>query len=244
MKHKKKAVLFDMDGTLVRMNEKEFTDNYFARLCSVICPLGFDADQLVRALWAGVAAMVKNDGSVYNYDRFWNAFSSIMGEQIRAHEQIFEHFYAKGDFCLTREVTKPNPQAKKLIDCLHRNGVRTVLATNPLFPECAQLTRLSWIGLTASDFEWITHYENCKYCKPSQGYYQAILEHTGLAPYECLMIGNSVAEDILPAEALGITTFLVTEYASGDIAKAPNKGSFTDMMAFVMDKTGITSQDV
>ncbi len=235
MENKIKAVLFDMDGTLVRMDDKEFTENYLARLCAVICPLGYGKEAFLRAVWAGVEAMVGNDGQVPNSTRFWDTFSALLGEEIRARMPVFEHFYSKGDFLLTREITKPNPKARILLDRLHEKGVRTVLATNPLLPECAQATRLSWADLTPDDFEWISHYDNSYFCKPSPEYYREILTNTGLSACECLMVGNSVSEDVLPAEQLGIKTFLVTEYAAGDVNMAPRKGDFTQMMDFVME---------
>lgn len=239
MKNRIKAVLFDMDGTLVRIGEKEFTENYLTRLCRLICPLGYDKDTFIRAIWAGVGAMIKNDGTRINSECFWDTFSALLGEGIRAHVPLFEQFYSVGDFRLTREVTKPNPAARQIVDTLHAHGIRTVLATNPLFPACAQHTRLSWVDLLPQDFELITDYDNCRYAKPSIDYYRSILETTGLAPDECIMVGNSVSEDILPAAELGITTFLITEYASGDITLAPNKGNFSDMMNFLSEQIGM-----
>lgn len=53
------------------------------------------------------------------------------------------------------------------------------------------------------------------------------------------MIGNSVTEDILPADALGMETFLITEYASGPTDQVKNKGSFSEMMTFVKAKTSL-----
>lgn len=236
MKSKIKAVLFDMDGTLVRMGEKEFTENYLGRLCKIICPLGYDRDALIKALWAGVASMVKNDGTCLNSVRFWDTFAGLLGDGIREQEEVFARFYSEGDFRLTKEITAPNPEARPLLDYLREKGVRTVLATNPLFPECAQNVRLDWAGLTTDDFEYITHYDNCSYCKPSTEYFRTVLEHMGLNADECLMIGNSVNEDILPAEKAGIKTFLVEGYVSGDAALAPRKGSFAQMAEFIKNE--------
>ncbi len=233
MSKKIKAVLFDMDGTLVRMDEKDFTENYLRRLCAVVCPLGYDKDQIVKGLWAGVAAMVKNDGSRTNADAFWDVFEGIVGNNIRDKEPIFEDFYRNGDFKKSVEITKPNPKAKTLIDTLKEKGVRLILATNPLFPESAQHVRMSWVGLCPDDFELITHYENSSFSKPNTSYFLTVLERCDLKPEECLMIGNNVNDDIIPAESVGITTFTVDEYLMGDPDKAPRKGSFEDMTAFI-----------
>ena len=88
-------------------------------------------------------------------------------------------------------------------------GLRTVLATNPVFPPIATHSRIKWAGLDKSDFEYITTYENSSYSKPDPGYYSQILENLGLKAKECLMVGNDVTED-MAAEKLGMKVCLLT----------------------------------
>ena len=231
-----KAILCDLDGTLLRMEEKDFINDYLPRLCRAMAPLGHQGESMVSAMWKGVDALINSDGTQNNHDTFWHTFSSLLGSDILTHEAEFDAFYSKGDFHQTKEITKPNPEAKVFIEELKKQNIRIILATNPLFPACAVQTRLGWIDLCLDDFELVTTYENCRYCKPSVHYYEDILQMAGLSPSECLMIGNSVTEDILPAEALGIETFLNTEYASGDSALAKNQGTFAEMETFVQNK--------
>lgn len=61
-----KAVLFDLDGTLIPMNEKQFTEYYFGLLLKRFVPLGYDKDDLVKTVWNGTGAMLKNDGKETN----------------------------------------------------------------------------------------------------------------------------------------------------------------------------------
>ena len=67
-------------------------------------------------------------------------------------------------------------------------GHKVILATNPIFPREAVLSRLSWIDLTQDDFDYITTYEISHYCKPNPDYYKEILENCNLQPAECVMI--------------------------------------------------------
>ncbi|MCI8331999.1 MAG: HAD family hydrolase [Clostridiales bacterium] len=235
-----KAILCDLDGTLLRMEEKDFINHYLSRLCRVMEPFGYKGEEMVAAMWKGVDALINSDGTQNNHDTFWQTFSSILGPETLTHEDKFDDFYRQGDFHQTKEITKPNPQAKVFIEELKKQNIRVILATNPLFPACAVQTRLGWIDLCLDDFELVTTYENCRYCKPSVHYYEDILQTAGLSPSECIMIGNSVTEDIVPAKALGIDTFLITEYASGDTSLAKNQGTFADMQAFVKDKISLS----
>ena len=114
-------------------------------------------------------------------------------------------------------------------------GLRAILATNPLFPAAATLSRIRWAGMEPEDFEWVTTYENSSYCKPNPQYYQEILERTGLKPEECLMVGNDAVEDTA-ALAIGIPVFLLTDClinkGQADISLYPN-GEFRDLEAFL-----------
>ena len=65
------TILFDLDGTLLPMDNDAFTKGYFKLLAAKLTPHGYEPKQLVDAIWAGTAAMVKNDGSQSNEDAFW-----------------------------------------------------------------------------------------------------------------------------------------------------------------------------
>ena len=74
-----KMVMFDLDGTLLPMDMEEFTGGYFKQLAAKVAPHGYEPQSLVKTIWHGVMAMVKNDGSCKNEDAFWKDFASIYG---------------------------------------------------------------------------------------------------------------------------------------------------------------------
>ena len=61
-----KTVLFDLDGTLLPMDQKEFTDAYFGALTKKLSAHGYDARVFSETMWKGVVAMMKNDGARTN----------------------------------------------------------------------------------------------------------------------------------------------------------------------------------
>ena len=204
-----KTVLFDLDGTLLPMDQDLFVKTYFKLLATKLVPYGYEPKQLIDAIWAGTAAMVKNDGSRSNEDAFWAKFTSIYGQQALEHLPVFEEFYAT-EFQSVQSVCGHTSQAGEVIALVKQKGLRVALATNPIFPSIATQSRIRWAGLSPEDFELYTTYENSRYCKPNLDYYRDIMEQLGVQPEECLMVGNDVSEDMIARE-LGMQVFLLTD---------------------------------
>lgn len=49
-----KAVLFDLDGTLLKMDQDEFVRMYFKYLAKHLAPKGYEPDKLLKVFWAGL----------------------------------------------------------------------------------------------------------------------------------------------------------------------------------------------
>lgn len=231
-----KAILFDLDGTLLPMDMDEFTVSYFSLLAAKAQPQGYDdKKKLVDGIWAGTAAMVKNDGSMSNFDRFWQTFAGLFGQQVYNDIPIFDEFYST-DFNKAAAFTQPQPQkAQKAVELARKAAPIVILATNPLFPPVGVETRLSWLGLKSADFDFVTNYQNSCYCKPNPDYYRDILAKFSLDPADCIMIGNDVDEDIIPTLKLGMENYLITDCLlnkSGSEITCPN-GSFDDLLAYL-----------
>lgn len=209
---KPSLILFDLDGTLLPMDQDAFIEKYFAALAARICPYGYEPKALIKALWKGVAAMTANDGTMTNEARFWEVFCSLLGDGIMKCHSVFEDFY-RTEFHTAKASTSPAPLCKEVLKAARATGASVALATNPLFPVCAVESRLSWIGLSLDDFDYVTTYETSSFCKPNPDYYRSILQRMSASPEETLMIGNDVNEDILPTQELGMSSFLLTDCA-------------------------------
>ena len=66
-----RAYLFDLDGTLLPMDQDEFTKAYFDGLSKNLAPYGYEPKRLVGGVRHGTKAMVKNDGTQTNEQVFW-----------------------------------------------------------------------------------------------------------------------------------------------------------------------------
>lgn len=204
------TILFDLDGTLLPMEQGTFIDTYFALLAKRVSALGYDPKLFLKALWEGTTAMLYNDGTLSNSERFWQTFYKLFGATSTDLEAALADFYVT-DFNEARAILSPQPSLRPLLDHLRARGYGITLATNPVFPYVAAQSRLGWIGLSPADFDYVSTYENSRYCKPHPGYYQGILAHLGKEPAQCLMIGNSPADDMAAID-LGISVFLLTDH--------------------------------
>ena len=207
---KYRAILFDLDGTLLPMDFDVFTKGYFGELTKVLSPIGLAPEAVVSAVWGGTKEMVKNNGEKTNCEVFWEAFSRLTGLKYNEFKKRSDAFYTK-EFYNVKICTGENPLAVKAVEIAKSKAEKVILATNPLFPMDGQHTRLSWIDVDPSLFDLITSYENDSYCKPNPKYYLEICRRIGIEPSECLMIGNDVEEDALAATAAGIDAYLITD---------------------------------
>ena len=203
------TVLFDLDGTLLPMDMEAFLRAYLQELSKKGAAAGYNPVELVEVVMDGVDAMVRNDGTMTNEERFWELFISRIGGSRDVHQQVFEEFYLH-DFPRLEKTVQPSPLSRQAVEILKDKGYRLVLATNPFFPRLATLERMRWAGVEPEDFALITTFENCHFAKPHPGYYRQILEVIGAAASECLMVGNDMVEDLAAAQ-LGLEVFLVTD---------------------------------
>lgn len=232
--------LFDLDGTLLPMNQDDFIEGYLKGVSKKMLPYDFDTKTLIRAIWEGSKSMIDNDGSMRNEERFWNATTEIFGQRIREHEHVFNDYY-KTEFQEMKKATNPNPLAKKIIDRLKTKGYRVILATNPVFPPIATHSRIAWAGLEVNDFELITTYDNSSFCKPNIGYYKEILNKLELTPSQCIMVGNDIGDDMV-SKSLGLDVFLVTDClinTHGEDANQYRKGTLSDLYEIICDLPSI-----
>lgn len=228
------TVLFDLDGTLLPMDQELFVQHYLGRMAKKLAPCGYDPDLLVKGIWKGTGAMVKNDGSMPNEELFWQVFNAVMGRDCRNDAHLFLDYY-NNEFQEVRHVCGFDPNAAKAIAQIKSMGYQVALATNPLFPAVATQSRARWAGLDPEDFTLITTYENSRFCKPNPDYFREILGKLNVSPQACLMVGNDVQEDMI-AQSLGMKVFLLTECIINrdgtDISQYPH-GGFRELLDYI-----------
>ena len=226
------TVLFDLDGTLLPLDQDVFIERYFVTLAATMAGKGFDPKQVVKGVRYGTQAMLDNDGGAANCDRFWAAFSEFFGKDMYGYEPDFDQFYRTA-FRQVKEVTCPDTCAAECVRLLKQKGYTVAVATAPVFPAIATNTRIEWAGLKPEDFALVTTYENSRFCKPNPAYYEEVMGKLGKRVDECLMIGNDIDDD-MSVTKMGMQAFWLDTWPvnrKNDPTDHLEKGDFDALLA-------------
>jgi FMN phosphatase YigB (HAD superfamily) len=208
-----KAVLFDLDNTLISFDEREFFEAYIPRISTVFSDL-MPPETLITKLLLSTQMLVNNKGQMSNVEYFMSSFSE--GYE-GCKEEIWKRFtkFYETEFDQFQALVSVTLGVREVFVKLKKMGVKLVIASNPIWPQIVQMKRLSWAGLGDWNFELVTHIENMSYCKPHIEYYLEICQKINEKPEGCLMVGNDPVNDLVVAK-IGMKTFLVTDGSEFD----------------------------
>ncbi len=227
------TIFFDLDATLVPYVQAELTEAYFGDLHKfAVKQLGSSqAERFDEAAMKGFHAMKQNDGSLSNIQRFRQVFYQVWPDCPVDIEAFYEAFY-NGPFEDVRRVVHYRGSEKKLLRGLREKGYKLVCATNPVFPLSANRRRMSWAGIEPADFDYVTNYDNCRYCKPSPGYFREAAVAVSAQPELCLMVGNDTMDDFGAIDA-GLQVILITDYLHVRGDRPTEQADAMDFAAFL-----------
>ncbi len=229
------TILFDLDGTLLPVDNDFFFRKYLSQIATVIP--GCEPEAVGRAIGESLRAILSEREPADSVERrFAVQLEQRLGVPYAEQEPHYLRYYTE-EFPKLAQHFSPMPQVRAALDIARAKGLLTVLATNPVFPGVATRERMRWAGVREEDFALTTFYEDCRYTKPNPGYYtHEVLARIGVPAEQCLMIGNDVGEDMMPAHALGMRTFLLTPHRVG-APDAPrcwdDEGDYDAMMRMI-----------
>ncbi|AJF05695.1 HAD family hydrolase [Geoalkalibacter subterraneus] len=202
-----KAVLFDLDGTLLDVEMAEFIPAYVQGLASHFTDLA-EPDRFADTVLAATFALIRDDRvRASNEALFLEAMHSRLGIEAVEFGRRLDAFVEDGLGRLATMV-RALPAARDILQLCFDRELTVVIATNPVFPRPVIDARLQWGDLHDFDYSLVTSYENTRLCKPHPGYFHDILTQFDLDPEQCLMVGNDTEHDLAAAQ-VGIPTFLV-----------------------------------
>ena len=203
-----RAVLFDLDGTLLDNDMDLYITHYLRRFAPHVAHR-VPPDEFVQAWMHGLQLMLRNaDPHLTNQQVFDLSFYPRLGVAPEELRSSMEVYYTTSHPNLRRLATR-RPGARETVEAMLDAGLKIVIATNPIFPEVIIGQRLEWTGIADLPFALVTTSENMHAAKPSQRFYREILDRIGVAPEETVMIGDDFINDVQPPSRLGIHTYWV-----------------------------------
>lgn len=224
-----KAVLLDLDETLLHTGDQAFTRAYLA-LAESYFAQQYQRPGMGQALIGSLQAMASprpwhlsnTDAALTAIDDGTRSLASLTAAFATFYEAVYPALKAQ---------TRPIDGAAALIERLIAQEYAVVIATNPVYPAEAIRQRMAWAGLPsqldAPPYAFVTHGDNMHFIKPNPAYYAEILARVGVEPDEAVMVGNDLENDIIPAACLGLNTYHITDAPQVD-TPADSQGTLAD----------------
>jgi FMN phosphatase YigB (HAD superfamily) len=206
------TLLLDLDDTLIENDINKFLPVYLKalakQLSSYVAP-----EIMVKELLAATDRMIAN---ALPSSTLEEAFDAWFYPHIDVSKDILAPLLAEfyeNIFPSLRDVTRPRPEAVKLVEKALARGFTLVIATNPLFPARAIQHRLAWgnLGIETHAYSVVSSYEKFHFAKPNPAFYAECLARTGWQNQPAVMVGNSLSDDLIPAGKLNIPGFWLSD---------------------------------
>ncbi|AEB07307.1 Haloacid dehalogenase domain protein hydrolase [Coriobacterium glomerans PW2] len=226
-----KAVLFDMDNTLLSINLSAFLAVFARDEAYLLADIARKNPFAMIASFGGALLELNSaerDDDLGNLAYFNRSIERrcgiplddpVIADVLESYER--EILPRKNDSII---AARPAPGAREAIEAVLERGLDVALFTNPSFTRQAIACRIRWGELDEVPFRLITSMETSTRCKPHARYYLEGIRSLGLAPADVLMVGNDPRRDF-PVPDCGIQTAYV---GSGSPVRATWTGRMAD----------------
>jgi len=207
-----KAVLLDLDNTLLHNPDRQFAQAFMQQLESHLRQ-STNTEKVASFFRQGIKSLTSDrDMMRTNTELIAETIANATPMSIDQVYNILQSFYDT-EYHNLQSYTSPVANSRQLIEQLLEQNLDVAIATNPIYPQTAILERLEWAGLSSfiDNFAFITHSDNMHFSKPHPAYYAEVVARIGIEPDEAIMVGDGLRNDIEPAKTLGIHTFHITK---------------------------------
>ena len=222
------TLLLDLDDTLLDTNLETFMPAYFQALSQHMAKLT-SPNTMLRALIAGMNIMNESEDPTRTLQDIFEAdFYPKVGVQREEMAGLIEDFYDQ-IFPTLAQYTRPRSETVPFIEWALSCGYRIAIATDPFLPRKATYHRLRWAGLDPDRFELVSSFEHFHFTKTHPAYYAEVLGRLGWPEGPVLMVGNDLERDVIPAQQLGLKTFLVDGDSVSNPGVETGRGKLKDL---------------
>lgn len=226
-----RALLLDLDGTLLDLDGNDFLDDYCEAVAEWMTPLVTPARFLDLLMAAAIPTVVTEHPGRSNREVLWQALADALEIPRDRLESRFQTFMAS-DLTKIFPGGGPRPGAHRLITEARRLGLKIAVATMPIYPRKVVDERLRRAGLDQLPWDAVAT-QDMQSVKPHPTYFLELARTLQTDARYCLMVGDDYFQDI-PARNTGMHTFYVGPQMVG-LDPGP-KGSLDDL-ADCLEKT-------
>jgi putative hydrolase of the HAD superfamily len=210
----KRAVLFDLGGTLIEFEEKQSWSQLeldgMKKCHAYLTQVGFDlpnADDFAaqfaqhhREIWKDIAQHRRE----VMYDRRLSGFLSRFAIDLGDHiERLVKEFYT----VVSAQLAAIDGSIEALT-AVAKKGLAIGLVSNSPFPAEWHRSEMKEFGLY-DYFDYTVFSSEFGMRKPDPSIFRDCLDNLEVAPSEAIHVGDRPTEDIVGANCLGITTVLI-----------------------------------
>lgn len=243
--HMIQAVLFDMDATLLDINLTAFIAAYAADVSKIMARIsGRPALSFGPALARCYLAMgdVSRTDGLTNAQVFCREFERLTGIPLQ-DPAVADALHTYEREVLPRRsagLANAHPMEGGIaaIERAREMGLVVALATNPSFDEQCIRVRMGWAGIADIPFARVSHMGNSTRLKPKARYYEEFVATLGLAPSECLMVGNDARRDF-PRPGIGMRTAYVGHAHPKDAVWSGRMANLAEALPAIVDRINV-----
>ncbi|MFA5412004.1 MAG: TIGR02253 family HAD-type hydrolase [Candidatus Micrarchaeia archaeon] len=191
------CIFFDVDNTL--FPTAEFAELARRNALRAMIETGLDASE--RELYRGLQRLIREKGS--NYPNHFDSLLRKMGVKRPARYVAA----AVAAYHNTKSSIQPYPEVPKTLLELKKRGYRLYVATNG--DAVKQWDKLIRMGIHLFFEDVFVSGEIGEEKSPS--FFRKVLAHVKAKPSACIMVGDRMDSDILPAKKLGIYTVRILQ---------------------------------
>lgn len=224
-----KAVLLDLDNTLLHNQDEAFAAAYL-RLVGEYLGARWRRDDLSGTFLRAIHALTgRRDMQQTNTDLLLSILcreTGVPALDIRAALEDFHH----NRYPALQTYTRPVPGAAELVQSLREQQYAVAIVTNPIYPAEAIRQRLAWANLphTFDAYALVTNADIMRYTKADPAFYVEVAARIGVEPDEAIMIGDSLKNDIQPAQQVGLHTYHISGETPASTSEADAVGTLAD----------------
>jgi FMN phosphatase YigB (HAD superfamily) len=200
------AVFFDLDNTLLENDGDRFLEDFLDALAGHLAAL-VPPERFKEAAMVAGAALMADHPEATNHEAMLSTLASELNLPVPTLEAAVAAI-AGEELARLGGPSRALPEAREAVLAVRARGLKTVIATSPIYPEGPIRERMRRAKVDDLPWDLITTWDNMHSVKPRASYFQEAAALLGVPPAHCLMVGDDAFQD-LPARRAGFATYYV-----------------------------------